>query len=143
MGITIVHDMNKTHNILIVDDEETLLEVTVEILQDVTENIEFIKALNGLEAKKIIEEKKIDMVVTDMQMPKMSGEDLIRYIMDRKLNIPVIIFSAFGSLTEKEAFRLGVKGYFSKPFNYELLVSRISDVLKGNESIDLSENQLD
>ena len=82
-------------NILIVDDEETLLLVIVSRFKNYRDRFTVFTALNGKEAVKILEAENIDLVVTDLNMPEMDGFELLVYMNNNFPSIPVIVNSAY------------------------------------------------
>jgi two-component system, chemotaxis family, chemotaxis protein CheY len=66
------------------------------------------------------------MVITDMNMPRMDGMELIRHIRAVYGDLYVILITAFGTPdTEKNAMRIGANDYLSKPFDFEELEGRV------------------
>ncbi len=93
-----------------------------------------LKAVDGDQGIKILDEEKIDMVVTDINMPFTKGLELVRHInTNLEEKVPVIIIS---SITLKEtkdhAMELGAKGYLTKPFDLDILVSMVNSFIKEN-----------
>tara|TARA_B100000749_G_scaffold280898_1_gene280819 strand:+ start:11165 stop:12001 length:837 start_codon:yes stop_codon:yes gene_type:complete len=119
--------------ILVVEDESMVRELTIEILED--PNFQFYEAENGLEAIQCLNSNDIDLILTDMTMPKMSGQQLIEHLHRENFKIPVIVITAYSSFVEDEAFKYEfVKGYYGKPINFELLKRRIQDVTDHTEA---------
>jgi YesN/AraC family two-component response regulator len=107
--------------ILIVDDEPIILEMHERIVQSHSAANRVLKASNGRNALKILEQETVDLVLLDLQMPEMDGFELLEYMRDNDdmRKIPVIIMTG-GMLTDMEMSRLnqGVaavlqKGLFS------------------------------
>ena len=99
------------------------------------DGFEIFKANNGREAQKIlVENSDIDVLVSDIYMPLMSGLELITYVR-KTLNrdIPIFIVSAV-NLEDiiLHAFELGADGYLNKPFNLGELSRRIKHLLKND-----------
>jgi YesN/AraC family two-component response regulator len=107
----------KELTLLFVEDEEDLLEIIGDTLTKLDAN--FKTAKNGQEALDIVSKNKIDIVVTDINMPVMNGLELIENLREKYPDIPVIIMSAHTE-TEyiKKAESLGVKEYLIKPFDF-------------------------
>lgn len=104
--------------LLFVEDEEDLINIIEDTLKKLNAN--FVTARNGKEALDILEEQKdIDAVITDINMPIMNGLEMIDLINQKGLNLPIIVMSAH---TEREfikkAEELGVKNYLLKPFDF-------------------------
>jgi two-component system response regulator AtoC len=103
-------------NILIVDDDPTMIVALKEILEEAGQTT--VSATSGSQALSKISE--VDLVFTDLQMPGMSGVELLRAIRERDDSLPVIILTAHGS--EKaavEAMKGGAHDYLTKPFNVD------------------------
>ncbi len=111
--------------LLFVEDEKALLTIIEDTLKKLQCN--FVTANNGLEALKILESTKdIDVVITDLNMPLMNGIELIKYINEKELNIPVIVMSAYIETTYLgEVEQLGVKNYLYKPFDFKKFIDLI------------------
>ena len=92
--------VSRRKTVLIVDDEEDILEILEDMLSGY-ENMQIIKAQNGLEAINKIEKQEFDLMITDIGMPKMDGITLIKTIRGDKSfpNFPIIVLS--GSLDKK------------------------------------------
>lgn len=82
-------------NILIVDDEETLLLIIASRFKDCRDRFTVFTARNGKEAVKILEIENINIVVTDLNMPEMDGFELLIYLDNNFPSIPVIVNSAY------------------------------------------------
>jgi two-component system NtrC family response regulator len=109
--------------ILVVDDEPNYLVVLSELLRD--EGFEVFTAPGGAEALDIARNNDLDMVITDMQMPGMSGMELLTEL--KKLNdeLPVLIITAYAEVHKAvTAMQAGAYSYLAKPFsNDELIVT--------------------
>lgn len=108
--------------ILIVDDEENMLEMLKNFF--LINDYECKTATNGLEALDVLKKDQIDIVITDMKMPKMDGMELLKTIRQKYENISAVIMTGFAEeYTNTEALNLGAEGYITKPFrNKELLL---------------------
>lgn len=126
--------------ILIVDDKLNIREVLSEILK--TEGYDTIMADSGETGLICFRDGNPDFILTDMIMKELSGVDFIREI--RKLNrtVPVIILTAFGSISSAvEAIKAGADDYMTKPLNYDLLKLKIKKIL-GEKSMKKENNTL-
>lgn len=114
--------------LLIVDDEKLIRDVIKTYAE--TENYETVEAENGLKALEIVKNKKIDLIVLDIMMPKMDGMTFLEEV--KKIgNIPVIILSARNEEYDKlRGFDLGTDDYLTKPFSPKELLARIKAILK-------------
>lgn len=104
-------------NLLLVEDEKPILQKMVENVDWRRNGYRVFAALNAREALSIVEEEKIDILVTDIKMPGMTGIELIREV--RQLNsliIPIIV-SGYADFTyAQQSIRLNVFDYLLKPF---------------------------
>lgn len=97
-------------------------------------------APNGLEGKKLLAERKPDVVVTDMMMPKMGGFPVLEHLKEMKDPPRVIMITANeGGRHKAYAEMLGVSDYLRKPFAMEALVDAVNRVLSEPTSSDESE----
>ncbi|MDL1957103.1 MAG: response regulator [Candidatus Desulfofervidus auxilii] len=110
-------------NVLIVDDSAAIRKIikkTILISGFDVEN--FYEAGNGKEALNILKDNWVDVVVTDIHMPEMSGITLLKKIREDDVlsSLPVIVISTEGREQKvKEALNLGANGYIKKPFKPE------------------------
>ncbi|MGN6603372.1 MAG: two-component regulator propeller domain-containing protein [Ginsengibacter sp.] len=119
----------KKKKIIIVEDNEDLRFYLKENLRD-QYHIE--EAVNGNEGWEKIKSMNPDLVVSDIMMPEMNGIELARKIKNTTLtsHIPVILLTALGSEEKQiEGFQAGVNDYITKPFTFEILASRIKNLL--------------
>ncbi|MDL2272063.1 sigma-54 dependent transcriptional regulator [Desulfovibrio sp. OttesenSCG-928-I05] len=115
--------MNEQTHILIIDDEKNYLLVLEALLLDAGYSV---TALNDPEsALTFLEDSEVDVVVTDMKMPKITGRDVLEHVHKNYPHIPVLIMTAFGSIESAvEVMRFGAFDYITKPFsNDELLLA--------------------
>ena len=118
------------YKILVIDDSSTMCKMIQMVLKPL--NIKIFEANNGIEGIEIINREKIDLVMTDLNMPEMNGFDFIRYMKQNEnyINTPTIIIS-----TEKKqesldtAKELGVTQYIVKPFKLPELQQIIKQIL--------------
>lgn len=84
------------------------------------------EARDGMEALDVISLQQPDLILTDLQMPRLDGLGLLRRMKERNINIPVILMTFYGSEDIAiEVFRLGVRDYVIKPFTEEELLAAI------------------
>ena len=121
--------------ILVAEDNEDLLIVLENTL---SRDFEVFKALNGVEALKILEENDIDIVVTDYIMPEMDGIELTRFIKKevKYSHIPIILLTAKQDTSDKViGFEAGADVYITKPFEIESLIANIKSLVKNRKKI--------
>lgn len=102
--------------LLIVDDEKIEREGIKMLLKKMNLDLDILEANNGKKAYQILCEREVDLMLTDIKMPFMSGMDLVKAVKEIKPDMPIAIFSGFGEFTyAQEAIRYGVKNYILKP----------------------------
>lgn len=115
--------MSENARILVIDDEKNYLLVLEALLTDAGYSV---TAINDPEmALAFLDDSEVDVVITDMKMPKLTGKEVLQTIKKSWPHIPVLIMTAFGSIESAvEAMRYGAFDYITKPFaNDELLLS--------------------
>jgi len=112
--------MKNSISILLVDDERIMRDRLKKIL--VREGYRILTAEDGVMACSILEKQHIDIVVSDMKMPRMNGFELLEFLKREHPSIGVIIMTAYGdTYTVKDALLLGADEYITKPFkSYEI-----------------------
>ena len=115
--------MESMFNILVCDDDKEIVEAISVYLKN--ENYNVIKAFNGEEALKAIEENEIHLILLDVMMPKLDGLNATIKIRQNS-NIPIIILSAKSEDTDKIlGLNFGADDYITKPFNPLELIARV------------------
>ncbi len=126
------------YNILIVDDSETVRAVIVKTLGLTGLDLgEIHQAANGEEALAMLREQWIDLVFSDINMPVMTGIEMIEKMRtdDMLKNTPVVVISTEGSKTRiEELINQGVRAYLRKPFTPEDLKEAIDSILGGADA---------
>lgn len=113
-------------NVLIVDDERTLLYTFSNSLMAYSSDLNVLTAENGLQAVDILESGHVDMVVTDLKMPEMDGFQLLIHMKKRYPGIPVIVMTAVGCPEVTDRLKaLGTVSYLEKPINIKDLALKI------------------
>ena len=122
-------EMKKVFNILVVEDDKNLRKLITTCLK--RENYQTFEATNGIEALDVIDKNYIDLLVTDIMMPKMDGYELTRELRNAKYNIPILLITAKSTLDDKkEGFLAGADDYMVKPIDIEELALRVKVLLK-------------
>jgi two-component system NtrC family response regulator len=107
--------------ILIVDDEKNYLTILSALLED--EGFEVLTAPGGAEALEVHKSSDLDLILTDMKMPKMDGIELLENIKESDPDLPVIMMTAHGTVDKAvEAMQKGAYTYVLKPFDNERLI---------------------
>jgi signal transduction histidine kinase/DNA-binding response OmpR family regulator len=115
--------------VLIVEDNEELLSLMGDIL---SKNYRVFTARNGIEALSMIGDSDVDIVVSDVMMPRMDGLELCRTIKSdiETSHIPVILLTAKNSTEDRiVCYDAGADGYITKPFEMKVLNARIRNFI--------------
>jgi CheY-like chemotaxis protein len=128
--------INGKERILLIDDEEQIIDIEQQILErlgyHVTPKTDSQEALEEFAAQP----DRFDLVITDMTMPKMTGDQLARRMMDIKPQIPVILCTGFNeTITEKKALAMGIVKFVMKPIVKDELASTIRTVLDNRPAL--------
>jgi CheY-like chemotaxis protein len=119
-----------TERILFVDDEELLVKVGVEMLNDL--GYDAVGTTRASQALDIFEARPddFDLIITDMTMPGMTGDQLAAQILHRRPDIPIIICTGFSKRISPELVSsLGIRALLMKPVTVLELSQTIRDVL--------------
>jgi DNA-binding NtrC family response regulator len=118
--------------ILIVDDEKNIRDGLAEAFA--LEGYATLTAQDGQEAQNILDDHYVDLVVTDLKMPKVSGMELLQVIKRRWQNIPVIIITAHGDISEAvAAMQYGALEFITKPLDLDHLLKLTKNALEIRE----------
>ena len=121
--------------ILVVDDESLIRGIVEEIL--VSKGHVVLQAISGDEAIKMCEERRFDLVVTDLSMPLMNGFDLITALRRLRKDLSILAISGVYTGDLLEAVKLlGAEAILEKPFEPEKLVSVVDKILGKNGRTD-------
>jgi len=103
---------------LIVDDNVPMADVLVEMLE--VFDVDAITVQDGETALRSLNEEAINLVITDLRMPRMSGVELLKSIKAQSPDLPVVVISGYTlSSDDDEAVREIADGFLSKPFKME------------------------
>ena len=115
-------------NILIVEDDKNISKVIKAYLEK--EGYQVITAYDGERALEIFDKKEIHLLILDLMLPKLSGEEVCTYIR-AKSDVPVIMLTAKVNENDKiEGLSIGADDYVTKPFSPRVLVSRVKALLR-------------
>ena len=125
----------KGSTILVVEDDQALAEALQDTLATAGYNV--VLAENGRLALGQLEETSVDLVVSDINMPQMSGDALLKRVKTLYPDIPVILMTAYGTIEQAvDAMRDGAVDYMVKPFEAEVLINMVSRYV-GNQHDDM------
>jgi DNA-binding NtrC family response regulator len=117
-----------TERILVVEDDERFRRTLTEVLG--AHGYEVLSTADGLSALDVLQEVRVDLVISDLVMPGMRGEALVAHITATFPEIPVVAITAFGSVEDAlELTRGGAADYLTKPFRTRALFTSIERVL--------------
>ncbi|MGE0886477.1 MAG: sigma-54-dependent transcriptional regulator [Blastocatellales bacterium] len=119
--------------ILIAEDNGDMRDLLQEVMEDA--GYDTMVAVNGRQALSYVEKesKVIDLVISDVQMPEMSGEQLLAKVRDSRPETPVIVITAFGSVEQAvEMVKAGAYQYLTKPFENREILRLIEEALEGS-----------
>ena len=115
--------------ILVVDDEESIREFLEIMLRK--EGYEITLAEDGQKAKELLQKKSFDMIISDLQMPNMTGIELLKYVRQDFPEVLFMMITAFGTTeTAVEAMKMGAYDYLTKPFKIDEVRINISNALR-------------
>ena len=117
--------------ILLIDDEEMVINISEMMLRRLGHKV--LKAHNGYEGLKLFEENKskVDLIISDLEMPKMNGKDLLTKL--RKIDADIKVMLSSGALIdtdEPSVINIGFSGFLKKPYRMNTLSEKISEILR-------------
>lgn len=113
------------NKILLVEDERDIRDLMAIVFSS---NFELEVATNGVEALEKIKQNNYHVVLTDMNLPELSGPGLIKEVKSLKPLQKTILLTGDSSVTLKQAQDLGATGFFKKPFDFKLLIKYIQEI---------------
>ncbi|SEK90286.1 hypothetical protein SAMN04487910_1432 [Aquimarina amphilecti] len=127
-SVEIQHFTNK--KVLIVDDDLSQLDLTSEVVSLI--GLSYDIAENGVDALELLNKKTYDLILTDIQMPKMDGFGLLKEIQNNSYykDLPIIALSGRTAVSESEYEDAGFSGSLRKPYAPQALIGLIAGVLK-------------
>ncbi len=125
--------------ILIIDDEEVVLKSSLRILKN--EEYEIDTAPSGIEGLEMAKDKKYDIVITDLMMPKLGGMEILKTLQKEQPDVTVIIFTGYATVeTAREALKNGAFDYIPKPFTPDELRDIVKNAIASR--IDSSQTRM-
>ncbi|WP_207493374.1 response regulator transcription factor [Aridibaculum aurantiacum] len=125
--------MENTHRILLAEDEPKLGQIIQEELT--RQGYQTDVAFDGNIAEKLFQQHNYSLVLLDVNLPYKNGLALCKEFREAKKNIPIIMLTALGEITDKiHAFNLGADDYIVKPFHFNELFARIKVFLKRSDA---------
>ncbi len=124
----------KTSRVLVVEDDSAINDVICRQLSRLGIHPE--PAFSGTEAKRILDSEGFDLIITDLMLPGMAGEQVIGLIRDHDPLIPIIVVSARTETRDKvDVLSLGADDYLTKPFDLDELSARIQAQLRRSHAL--------
>ena len=94
------------------------------------------------EAKRKIADTKFDLIISDLRLPDDDGIDLLKWLKEKGLSIPLIIMTGYAEIqTAVQAMKLGAADYIAKPLNPDELLGKIRELLGGDEKRPVAEDR--
>jgi len=121
-----------TYNILVVDDEKNIREGLGKVLA--LDGYSVLLACDGKEAIQKLDSSGIDLVITDLKMPNLSGEEVLQKAVGMSPSLPVIILTGHGTIENAvQAMKNGAYDYLTKPVNMDRLSLLVQRALSARE----------
>ncbi len=122
------------YNILVVDDEKNIREGLGRVLE--LDGYRVFLAADGREGLKFVERRDIDLVISDLKMPGVNGEELLKQTRNMYANLPVIILTGHGTVENAvQAMKDGAYDFLTKPINLEHFAILVKRALSNRELI--------
>ena len=116
-------------HILVVEDDKTLNKLICRVLNK--NGYETASAADGEEALALLEQTYIDLIITDLMMPKMDGYDLTKELRESGYQLPILVVTAKDTFPDKlKGFKLGIDDYMVKPIDVNELLLRVEALLR-------------
>jgi CheY-like chemotaxis protein len=113
--------------VLIVEDESDLRESLA--LQCRRRGYNVLTAANGEEGLELVNTTRVDVVLSDVQMPVVSGPEMLLRLKAKRVALPIFFFmTGFSPISDIELIKLGANAVFAKPFDTELIFTAIDEV---------------
>ncbi len=108
-------------SVLIIEDKESMLEMLRNLFQ--SEGFSVYMTRDGVKGIDLLKTEKIDVIITDLKLPRMDGMELLKEAKLIEPDMPVIVMTAYGSIeTAVSAMKMGAYDFITKPFNTDHLV---------------------
>ena len=120
--------MSRNYKILVVDDEPTIRTAISDYLKRF--NFSVFEAVDGEEAKVVLKKEELDLVITDVDMPKFNGLELLSYVKEHNQKAEVIVITGYGTIEMAvEVMRLGAFIFLQKPIKLPDLKGQVEKAL--------------
>lgn len=115
--------------VLLVDDEAFFLTSVVEGLREVAPGLEVLTARDGIAALDVLDQQPVEIVVTDIHMPRLDGFGLIAEIINREVDVNVIVLTAYDRPNLRDRDRLAIE-CLEKPLDFDQLVGALVGIIR-------------
>lgn len=124
-------NLNKIKTVLIVDDSKTIQRIVGSVVKQVLPEATILVGNEGREAYTLFRKNEIDLILTDWNMPVLSGLEFVKLVREIDKQIPIIMITTEGGKSEViTALKAGVNNYIVKPFPAEVLKEKLTNILK-------------
>jgi CheY-like chemotaxis protein len=121
--------MAMTNKILVIDDDVTALDIVDLLFED--RGYDVVRRADGLSALECVKDTNPDIILIDLMMPKMNGQECIRELRNRGVSVPIVAFTALDDPeVHQEARDAGCNLVLTKPCKSQELVRQIESLLK-------------
>jgi two-component system, OmpR family, response regulator len=121
--------MSERPKVLVIDDEPGVRELISEALS--LSEINAVQAADGLEALSFLRRERFDLLILDINMPKLDGLALLEKLRSEGMSVPVLMLSARADRADiNQGLRTGADDYLTKPFSLEELVLRVKAIMR-------------
>ena len=121
--------MSERPKVLVIDDEPGVRELISEALS--LSEITAVQAADGLEALSFLRRERFDLLILDINMPKLDGLALLEKLRTEGMSVPVLMLSARADKADiNQGLRTGADDYLTKPFSIEELVLRVKTIMR-------------
>jgi len=126
---TSLTSMSERPKVLVIDDEPGVRELISEALS--ISEITAVQAADGLEALSHLRRERFDLLILDINMPKLDGLALLEKLRAEGMSVPVLMLSARADKADiNQGLRIGADDYLTKPFSIEELVLRVKAIMR-------------
>ena len=121
--------MSQQPKVLVIDDEPGVRELISEALS--ISEITAVQAADGLEALSFLRRERFDLLILDINMPKLDGLALLEKLRTEGMSVPILMLSARADKADiNQGLRTGADDYLTKPFSIEELVLRVKAIMR-------------
>ncbi len=125
--------------ILVIEDDQDINRILCRYLE--REGYQVIPAFSGTEGRLQLSVNTVDLIITDLMIPGVSGEELIHEIRETS-NIPILVISAKTALEDKvKVLKMGADDYMTKPFEREEVLARVEAMLRRSGMLNTQDSQ--